>query len=113
MSQARIDSLRIMLGLQLLLIHADKLFAFPRIFTKTIVSDAIDPGGKPRFTAKAPNILVRAEKSFLCKIIGQGDICAGELSKQTTHTGLMPAHKLTERVLIVIGKKSCDKVRIG
>jgi hypothetical protein len=35
------------------------------------------------------------------------------LSKETTHTGLMPAHKLAERVLIVIGKKSCDKVRIG
>jgi hypothetical protein len=113
MSQARIDSLRIMLGLQLLLIHADKLFAFPRIFTKTIVSDAIDPGGKPRFTAKAPNILVRAEKSFLREIIRQGDICARKLSKEATHTGLMPSHKLAERMLIVIDKNSCDKVRIS
>jgi hypothetical protein len=102
-----------MLRLQLLLIHADKLFSFPRIFTKTIVSDAIHPGGKPRFTAKAPDVLVRAEKSFLREIIRQGDICAGELSKEAAHTGLMAAHELAERVLIVIDKNSCDKVRIS
>jgi hypothetical protein len=35
------------------------------------------------------------------------------LSKQTTHTGLMPAHELAESVLIVIDKNSCDKVRIS
>ena len=113
MSQTRIDSLRIVLGLQLLLIHADKLFAFPRIFTKTIVSDAIDPGGKPRFTAKATNVFVSTKEGFLREIIRQGDICVGELPKQTTHTGLMPAHEFAERVLIVIDKNSCDKVRIS
>jgi hypothetical protein len=102
-----------MLGLQLLLIHADKLFALPRIFTKTIVRDAIHPGGKSRFTAKATDVLVRAKKSFLREIIRQGDICAGELSKEATHTGLMPAHELAEGVLIVINKNSRDKVRIS
>jgi hypothetical protein len=113
MSQARIDSLRIMLGLQLFLIHADKLFAFARIFTETIVSDAINPGGKPRLTAKASNVLVRAKKGFLCEVIGQGKVCPGELSKEATHTGLMPAHEFAEGVLIVLGKNSRDKVRIG
>jgi len=113
MSQTRIDSLRIMLGLQLLLIQADKLFAFPRIFTKTIVSDAIHPGGKSRFTAKGANVLVRAKESFLREVIGQGNICARELPKEATHTGLMPTHELAERVLIVIDKNSCDKVRIS
>jgi hypothetical protein len=113
MSQTRIDSLRIMLGLQLLLIHADKLFAFARILAKTIVSDAIQPRGKSRFTAKAANVLVSAKKSLLREIIGQGNICAAELSKQTTHARLMPAHKLAESVLIVIDKNSRDKVRIS
>jgi len=113
MSQTRIDSLRIMLCLQLLLIHADKLFAFARILAKTIVSNPIKPGGKSRFTAKTPNFFVSAKKSFLREIIGQGNISARELSKQPTHTRLMPAHELPERVLIVIDKNSCDKVRIG
>jgi hypothetical protein len=102
-----------MLGLQLLLVHADKLFAFARIPAKTVVSDAIKPCGKSRFTAKVSNVFVSTNESFLRKVIGQGHICAGELSKQTTHTGLMPAHELAERVLIVIDKNSCDKVRIS
>jgi hypothetical protein len=105
-SQTRIDSLRIMFCLQHVLIHADKLFAAPRILAKTIVSDAVKPGGKPRFTAKAPNILVSANKTLLREIIGQGDIRAGELSKDAAHTGLMATHKLAERVLIVIDKNS-------
>src|SRR5437899_3989290 len=112
-SQTRIDSLRVVLGLQLLLIHADKLFAFARILAKTIVSDAIKPGGKSRFTAKAPDILVGAKKSFLREIIGEGNICPRELSQHTTHTGLMATHELAKRVLIVIDKNSRDKVRIG
>jgi hypothetical protein len=113
MSQASIDSLRIMLGLQQLVVHANKLFAFARILAKTVVSDAIKPCGKSRFTAKVANVLVSTNESFLRKVIGQGDICAGELSKQTTHTGLMPTHELAESVLIVIGKNSRDKVRIS
>jgi hypothetical protein len=113
MSQTRIDSLRIMLRLQQFLIHADKLFAAARIFAKTIVSDAVKPGGKSRFTAKAADVLVSANKTLLRKIIGQGNVCSGELAQQTTHTRLMPAHKLAECVLIVIDKNSRDKVRIG
>jgi hypothetical protein len=35
------------------------------------------------------------------------------LSKEATHTGLMPAHELAEGVLIVINKNSRDKVRIS
>jgi len=113
MSQTRIDSLRIMLCLQLLLIHTDKFFAFARILVKTIVSNPVNPGGKSGFTAKTPNVLVSAKKSFLREIIGQGNICAGELSKEATHAGLMTAHELAEGVLIVIDKNSRDKVRIS
>ena len=113
MSQTRIDSLRIMLCLQLSFVHANKLFSFAGILAKTVVSDAIKPCGKSRFTAKASNVFVSTKESFLRKVIRQGHICAGELSKQTTHAGLMPAHQLAERVLIVIDKNSCDKVRIS
>ena len=112
-SQTRIDSLRIVFRLQLRLIDADKLFAFARILAKTVVSDSVKPCGKSRFTAEAADVLVHAKKSFLRQIIGQRDVCACELSKQTAHTGLMAAHQLAERVLIVIGKNSRDKVRIS
>ena len=111
-SQTRLDSLRILLGLPPLLIHADKFLAAARILAKTVVRDSIKPCGKSRFTAKAADVLVSANKGVLREIIRQGDICAGELSKQTAHTGLMPAHELSERVLIVITKNSCDEVRI-
>ena len=111
--QTGIDSLRIMFRLQLLLIHTDKLFAFARILTKTIVSDPVKPCGKSRLTAKASDVLICSNKGFLREIVGQGNICACELSKQAAHARLMPPHQLAERVLVVIGKNSRDKVRIG
>src|SRR5438128_249726 len=113
MSQTGIDSLRIMLRLQLRLIHADKLFAFARILAKTVVSDSVKPCGKSRLAAKAADVLVSANKGFLCEIVGQGNVCACELPKQTAHAGLVPPHQLAERVLVVIGKNSRDKVRIS
>ena len=111
--QTGIDGLRIMLRLQQRLIHADKLFAFARVLAKTVVSDSVKPCGKSRLAAKAPDVLISAKKSFLREIIGQRNICACELSKQTAHTGLMAPHQLAERVLIVIDKNSRDKVRIS
>jgi hypothetical protein len=111
--QTRIDSLRIVLRLQLRLIDADEFLAFARILAKTIVSDPVKPCGKSRLTAKAPDVPVCPKKGFLREIIRQGNICACKLPKQTTHAGLMPPHQLTERVLIVIGKNSRDKVRIS
>src|SRR5207302_835440 len=73
MSQTRIDTPRILLGLPLLLIHADQLLAAARVLAKTVVRDSIKPRGKSRFTPKASNILVSSEKSFLCKVIGPND----------------------------------------
>ncbi len=113
MSQTGIDSLRIVLRLQQFLIHADKLFAAARILAKTVVSDSVKPCRKSRLTAKATDVLVSANKSFLREIIGQGNVCACELSKQTAHARLVPPHQFAERVLIVIGKNSRDKVRIS
>ena len=112
-SQTGIDSLRIVLRLQQLLVHADKLFAFARILAKTIVSDPVKPRGKSRFAAKAANVFVSANKSVLRQIIGQGNVCPCELSKETAHARLMPPHQLAKRVLIVIDKNSRDEVRIS
>src|SRR5215471_16444283 len=106
MSQTRIDALRVLFCLPLLLIHTDQLLATTRVLAKTVVGDSIKPCGKSRFTPKASNILVSSEKGFLCKVIGQSDVCAGELPQQTAHTGLMPAHEFTEGMLILIGKNS-------
>jgi hypothetical protein len=112
-SQTGIDGLWIVLRLQLLLVHADKLFTTARILAKTIVSDSIKPGGKPRLTAKAPDVLVSAKKSFLCEIVGQRNICSRKLAKQTTHGGLVAPHELAKCVLIVFDKNSRDELRIS
>ena len=112
-SQTRIDSLRIVFRLQPRLIDADKLFAFARILAKTVVSDSVKPCGKSCLAPKAADVLVRAKKGFLREIIRQRNICACKLSKQTAHARLVPPHQLAERVLIVIGKDSRDKVRIS
>ena len=112
-SQTGIDSLRILFGLPLLFIHAHQLLAAARIFAKAIVGDSIKPCGKSCFATKAADVFVGSEKSFLCKVVCQSDVCAGELSQQTAHAGLMPPHEFAERVLIVIGKNSCNEVRIS
>src|SRR4029453_7668659 len=84
-----------------------------RIFTKAIVSDSIKPCGKPCFPTKAADVFVGTEKSFLREVVGERDVCAGELPPQTAHARLMPTHKFAEGVLIVIGKNSRNKVRIS
>ena len=113
MSQTGIDSLRILLCLPLFFIHTDQFFPPARVFAKAIVRDSIKPCGKPRFTAKAADVFVSTEKSFLCKIVGQSNVCASELPQQTAHARLMPPYEFAEGVLIVIGKNSRNEVRIG
>src|SRR4029077_12621585 len=80
---------------------------------KAIVRDSIKPCGKPRFTAKAADVFVGAEKSFLRKVICQSQVRASELAQKTAHTRLMPPHEFAEGVLIVIGKNSCNEDRIS
>ena len=112
-SQTGVDCLRILFCLPLVLIHADQLFATARIFAKAIVRDSVKPCGKSGFTAKAADVLVGPQKSLLCKVVCQSDVCARELPKQTAHARLMPPHEFPEGVLIVIGKNSCNQVRIS
>ena len=100
MPQTGIDSLRILFCLPLFLIHAHQLLAPSRVLAKTIVCDSIKPCGKPRFTAKAADVFVGPEKSFLCEVICQSDVCAGELPQKAAHTRLMPPHEFAEGMLM-------------
>src|ERR1700720_1492195 len=77
--QTRIDSLRILLCLPLLLIHTDEFLAATRIFAKTVVRNTVKPCGKSRFTTKAADVLVSANKGLLSQVVCQGNICAGKL----------------------------------
>ena len=99
--------------LDLFLVDSHKFLPPARIFSKAIVSDSIKPCGKPCFPTKAADVFVGTEKSFLGKIVCESDVCAGELPQQTAHARLMPPHEFAEGVLIVIGKNSCNEVRIS
>ena len=112
-SQTGIDSLGILFCLPLVFIHAHQLLATPRVLAKAIIGDSIKPCGESRFTAKAADVFVGPEKSFLREVVCQSDVCARELPKQTAHARLMPPYEFAERVLIVIGKNSCNEVRIS
>ena len=111
--QTGIDSVRILFCLPLLLIHAHQLLATPRVLAKAVVRDSIKPCRKSRFTTKATDVFVSPEKSFLREVICQSNVVAGELAQKTAHARLMPPHKFAEGVLIVIGKNSCNQVRIS
>jgi hypothetical protein len=112
-SQTGINTLRILFCLPLVFIHAHQLLATARVLAKAIVGDSIKPCRKSRFTAKAADVFVSSEKSFLREVICQSDVCAGELAQQTAHARLMPPHEFAESVLIVIGKNSRNEVSIS
>ena len=113
MSKGGVNGVRIAFRLEDRLINADEFFPFARLFAKAVIGNSIKPGGKFRFATKAPEIFVSTNKSLLRQIVGQGEIVARELSKQTAHNGLMTAHEFREGVVIIFNKNSCDKVGIG
>ena len=94
-------------------IDADQLFSAPRVFPEAIVGDPIKPGRKPRFAAKTADVFVGAHKSVLCQIVGEGEVSAGKLAEETSHSRLMPADQFAKSVLVIIDKNSSDEVPIG
>jgi hypothetical protein len=100
------------LRLKLFLVDSHKFLPATRIFSKTIVGDSVKPRGKTRFTAKAADVFIRAEECLLRQIVRQSNVRSSKLTEQAAHGGLMPSNQLTESVLVVIDKNSCDKVRI-
>ncbi len=86
MAKSGIDGLRIVFGLQLSFIDANEFLSFSRFLTETVVGDAVKPGRKPGFPAKAANVFVSFEKGFLGEIVGERDIAADQIPEQTSHT---------------------------
>ena len=112
-AQRGIGGLRIMLGLQLSFINANKFFSFARLFPETVVSDPVEPGRKTRLPAKTAEVLVSAQERLLGQIVRERDIGADELAEQTTHARLMISHQLRKSVVVVIEKNASDEVCIG
>lgn len=113
LAQGRVDRLRVLLGLQPLLVNPDQFLAPAGILAKHIVGDAVKPGRKLGLPAKAADVLVSPEESFLRQIISQREIGPGKLAKQTSHGRLMPPDQLTEGVLVVLDKNTSEEVRIS
>jgi len=113
MAKSGIDGLRIVFGLQLSFIDANEFLSFPRFLTETVVGDAVKPGRKPGFSAKAAQVLVGLEKGLLRQIIGKGNIAPDQVTQQTSHTRLMIPDQLREGVVVVINNNSCNEVCIG
>jgi hypothetical protein len=113
MSESGIDGLGIVFGLQLSFIDANEFLSFPRFFPETIVGDAVKPCRKTRFAAKASKVLISAEKRFLRKIVGQGDVAPDQIPEQTAHTRLVIPDQLRKSVVVVINKNACNEICIG
>jgi len=113
LAQSGIGRLWIMLGFQLSFINANELFSFAGFLAETIVGDAVEPGGKTRFPAKAAEVFVRAQKRLLREIVRQRNIATDKLAKQTSDAGLMISHQLRKGVVIIIKKNAGDEVCIG
>ena len=112
-AQSGIGRLRIMFAFQLSFIDANKLFSFPGLFAKAIVSDPVEPGRKARFAAEAAEILVGPQKSLLRQIVRERNVGANQLAEQTSDARLMIPHQLGESVVIVTEKNAGDEVCIG
>jgi hypothetical protein len=110
--QGGVNGARVLLGFELALVNPDQLFPLPRFFAEAVVGDAVKPGRKLRFAAKAPDVFEGFEEGFLGEIIGECGIAARELTEQTSDRRLMSAHKLGKRVVVIIEEDSGDEVCI-
>ena len=112
-AQCRIGGLRIMFRLQLSFINANEFLSFAGLLAETIVSDPVEPGRKTRFSAKAAEIFVGAQKGFLRQIVRERNVGADELTEQTSHARLMISHQFRKGMVVVIEKNAGDEVCIG
>jgi len=110
--QRRVDGLRILFGLKFRLVDSDQFLSFAGFLTKTVIGNAIKPGGKLRFSSKAPNVFVGAQESFLSEIIRQSNVGSRKLSEQAADRGLMIADQLGKGVVIIIDQNPRDQIGI-
>jgi hypothetical protein len=105
--------LRIVLCLELGLVDSDQFLALARVLAKAVVGNPIKPGREFCLAAKAADVSVSAQESFLGEIVRQREIVARELAQQTAHGRLMIANELGKSVVIIIDKDAGDEVGIG
>ena len=113
MSKSWVNRLRIMFPFELSFIDANEFLSFPRFLPETIVGNPVKPGRKSGFAAKAPEVLVGAQKCFLRQVVGEGNIAPDKLTEQTSDTRLVITNQLRKGVVIVIDKNACNEVCIG
>lgn len=106
--QGRVGGLWVLLGRELCFVDSDQFLSLAGVLAETVIGDAIEPGGKLRFTAKAADVLVSPQESFLSEIIGQSEIASRELSQQAADRGLVISHEFSKGVVIIFKKDSCD-----
>ena len=97
-----IDSLWIMLRLQLSFIDANEFLSFAGFLAETIVGDPIKPGREAGLAAKAAQVFVGAQKRLLREIVRERNIGTDELAEQTSHARLMIPDQFREGVMVVI-----------
>ena len=78
-----------------------------------MVGNPVKPGRKTGLSPEAANVLVRAHKRILGKVISQGQVSPGKLPQEAAHARLMPTNQLAKSVLVVINKNSSNEIRIG
>ena len=110
--QGRVGGLWVLLGRELCFIDSDQFLSFAGLLAETVIGDAIQPGGKLRFTPKAADVFVSAQKSFLCEIICQCEIASRELSEQAPDRGLVIADQLGKGVVIIVNQDPCNEIGI-
>ncbi len=110
--QGGVDGLWIVLGLELTFVDSDQFFSFAGLLTETVIGNAIKPGGEFCLAAKAADVFVSAQESFLRKIISQRQVAPRELAEQTTDGGLMVSDQLGKGVVIILKKNPRDEIGI-
>src|SRR6201987_1563083 len=111
-AQGGVSCLWVMLGLQLSFINANQFLSFSCFLSKTIVGNAVEPGGKSGLATEAAKVLVSAQKCFLSKVIRKEDIAPNKLAEHASHTRLVIPHQLGKSVVVVIDKNTSDEVCI-
>ncbi len=110
--QGRVDGLRIVLGLEARFVDADQFLSFTGLFAETVIGDAIEPGRKFRLAAKAADVFVSTQESFLREVIREGEVGARELAQKTTHGRLVIAHQFGDGVMIIVDQDPRDEIGI-
>ena len=112
MFQGRVGGLWILLSREQFFIDSDQFLPFAGLFAETIIGDAIKPGGKFRFSSKAANVLVSAQKSLLSEVICQGQIVSRELSEQAADRGLVIPDQLGKCMVVIVNQDPRNKIGV-